>query len=312
MNILLINTNPVVSRLLILCTRDDAVTLKEVSALEKVEEDTYDVVLVDEASFGQEVSDLLLRFDTAKKVFISYDDDEMSGFDMTIKKPFLPSQILELIQNVQLSFEPEEQLGIEEEIEEPITMDTSVAEKETYSIFPLASEEDDLEENTIETTKQIDDDTSASLDSEITIADKKREAPSVLDEGELERIKALLDMDEQIEVLDEILSDEALEIRKMEVIKEQLIADGLEIVEEDAIVGELSIGLDGTVHKNKNIEKKNNKSNKKPKKLKLTEKNKQQIEDAVRSTMSNMTKKEMKKLLKGKEIEVSVKLKDNN
>jgi len=299
MNILLINTNPVVSRLLVLCTRDDAVILNEVSTVDEIEENTYDIVLVDEASYGQNVTDFLVKLGTAKKVFISYQDDEIPGFDMTIKKPFLPSQILEVIQSVELPLETKEIT------EEPLSIDTLEEEKKVHSIFPLASEEGEnteiSEDSEVEEEPLIFDST--------TVASKDEdEVPVVLDGDEIEKIKALLDMDEQIDVVDEILSGEALEVRKIEVIKEQLISDGIEIIAEDEIVGELSIDLDGTLHKSENLKKKKSKS----KKSKLTEKNMKYIEDAVKSTMSKMTKKQMKKLLKGKEIEISVKLEDND
>ena len=52
-----------------------------------------------------------------------------------------------------------------------------------------------------------------------------------------------MDTDDEVDLHenDEVLSDDEYEARKMKAIKEQLIADGLEIVEENEIVEELSI-----------------------------------------------------------------------
>jgi len=294
MNILLINTNPVVSRLLVLCTRDDAVTLSEVSVSEDVPEDVYDIVLVDEASYEQGVADLLLRFERTKKVFISYSNEEMDGFDMTIKKPFLPSQIFEIIQNI----ESHEEVG--EEKEASVAAD-ELTDDDIPTIFPLTGEEDSVSEAQKE---QVDDE--VLFDTGESVEEEEIEVPVVLDADEVEKIKSLLDMDEQIEVTDDLLSDEEIEVRKIEVIKEQLIAEGLEIVEEEEIVQELSVDLDGTLSKQKKSKKKKSKS----KKLKHTEKNMRRIEDAIKVAMSKMTKKQMKKILKGKEIDVRVKLED--
>ena len=263
MHILLINTNPVVSRLLVLCTRDDSVVLDEVSIVEDVQADAYDIIFVDEASYGRDVADLLVKLKRAKKIFISYRSDAMRGFDETIKKPFLPSQITDIINNIEIK-----------------ELETHIEERGDSS------------------------------------------TPTVLDSGEIEKIKALLDMDDEIAVPDEVLSEEEIEARKVELIKEQLIKDGLEIVEEDDIVAELSLDLDGTLTKQSEIKEKKTKKSKKKKKskfkksknkkIKFTEENMECIEDAVEIAMATMTKKQMKKLLKGKEIEISVKLEDKH
>ena len=293
MHILLINANPVVSRLLVLCTRDETVVLDEVATVEHVKSNAYDIVFVDEASYGRDVADLLVTLGAIKKVFISYRSDDMRGFDMTIKKPFLPSQITDIIKELEVS-----------EVEPPIKEETPLIENDKNDediphIFPLSSDDEIVEE--IEELPE----------------------PSVLDGDEIEKIKALLEMDDE-EVVSEMLSEEALEARKVELIKEQLIADGLEIVEENQIVEELSLGLDGTLNKHSEpkaktqklkkikIKKEKQKKESKSKKIKFTEENMERIEYAVEMAMSTMTKKQMKKLLKGKKIAVSIKLEDYN
>jgi len=290
MNILLINANPVVSRLLILCTRDDTVLLDEVATVDEVQGSDYDVVFVDEASYGRDVAELVGTFKSAKKVFISYRSDDMRGFDVTIKKPFLPSQITELIAGVEVHKEED---GLEVE-EETLVMEEEELNDEIPSIFPLSSEEEVPEVEAVE-----EESTSA-----------------VLDVDEIEKIKALLDMDEDLQVPETELSDEEIEARKIEVIKEQLIADGLEIVDENEIVEELSISLDGTLgsvkKSEKKAKKKKSKKKNKAKKLKFTDETMETIEDAVEMAMASMTKKQMKKLLKGKEIEVKIKLEDKH
>jgi len=285
MHILLINANPVVSRLLALCTRDEAVVLDEVSSVEDIQNDVYDVVFVDEASYGRGVADLLVKLGNAKKVFISYRSDEMRGFNETIKKPFLPSQITDIIKNVEIH-----------EIEAPMedtTLDiqNNEASDETSFDLGLTSKTDNEESLEVEHSEN-------------------NNTPTVLDGDEIDKIKALLDMDNDLDIIDEVLSEEEIAARKVALIKEQLIADGLEIVGEDEIVAELSIDLDGTLTKHSEVKEKKRKS--KNKKIKFTEENMERIEDAVEMAMATMTKKQMKQLLKGKEIEVSVKLEDNN
>jgi len=285
MNILLINANPVVSRLLALCTRDDTVSLNEVLTVDDVQENDYNVVFVDESSYGRNVVAFIERLKSVKKVFISYRDEEVDGFDVTIKKPFLPSQITEIITGID-RYKKEDKPKLEDKT---LVIEAETINEDTPSIFPLSSEEE-CEVDTLE-----EDNTSA-----------------VLDTDEIEKIKALLEIDDNLEEQEIALSDEEIEARKVEVIKEQLIADGLEIVDENEIVEELSISLDGTLNSVKKSKKKKSKKKTKVKKLKFTDEILETIEDAVEVAMASMTKKQMKKLLKGKEIEVTIKLKDEH
>lgn len=274
MNILLINANPVVSRLLVLCTRNESVVLHEVTTASDITHFDYDVIFVDDDSYDQDISDLFSKLDLAKKIFISYRSDKMMGFDMTVQKPFLPSQIIDIIQN-------------------------TLTEKESS-------------DNEVNTFTDIRIPEKISLDKD-EIEPEGTLLPSVLDEDEIDKIKALLNMEEETINNEEILKDDALEARKIELIKEQLIADGLEIVDEDEIVEELSISLDGTLKKSAKAKKtKSKKKKNKSKKIKFTEENMGHIEDAVEMAMASMTKKQMKKLLQGKKIDISVKLQDLN
>ncbi len=273
MNILLINENPVVSRLLALCTRDDGRVLEEVELIDNLACSSYDIVFVDEGSYKGNVLKLNTRLSMGKKILLSNTDVEISDFDLTIKKPFLPSQIIEVLENFK---------------------DVGIADT-----FP-EHQNIDLDENEFE----------------IPEYEAKNE---VLDSREVEKIKALLDMDE-IEYEEEVLSAEEYEERKIKVIKEQLIAEGLEIVDEDKIVAELSVESseaddilifsdDPTV----DVEAigVTNKSKKVKKEIVFTQEELEQIEDAIQVAMGTLKRKQMKKLLKGKEISVTVKLEGN-
>ena len=313
MKILLINGNPVVSRLLVLCTRDESVMLDEVASVDTVRGDGYDIIFVDEASYGIDVAELLTLLGRCKKVYISYDDEAMKGFDTSIKKPFLPSQILELMENLDVQEDVLEKAeSVEEDhfISPSATEETSeekheedivegIEESDMISIFPLSENDDALE-----------------VIQEDEMLERGEESPSVLDENEINKIKALLDIDEEeLELPFETLSDDEYETRKIEVIKEQLMADGLEIVGEEEIVKELSATGEKRKEKkrkkskrNKEIKKNRTSKKKKKKEVTFTEEELESIEDAIEVAVGMMTKKQMKKLLKGKKIEVSIEL----
>lgn len=279
MKILLINANPVVSRLLALCTRDQDIILDEVKHVDAVKEDDYDLLFVNDDSKMDQVNILLEKKHFRKKVFISYDEDTVNGFDLTIKKPFLPSQIIDVIESIDMSEE------IQRLHEEPVldafeSLDELYVEEELPPIFPLDSKE----------IKKSDD----------TLEIEEERSPEVLDSNEIEKIKALLDMDDEI-VEDEPVSEDEYEARKVKVIKEQLIAEGLEIVEEDAIVEELStIPSDPSKKKSKP----------KKKETAFSKKELAHIQEAVLVALEKMKPKKRDKLLKGKKVEIKIKLED--
>jgi hypothetical protein len=294
MNILLINDNPVVSRLLTLCTRGEHIVMDEVKGVDDIKDVRYDILFVDDASYLDNIDVLLDNRRIRKKVFISYDEKEIQGFDETIKKPFLPSQIMKVIESVDIGDIIE---GSEEENISmfPLSQEEEIAEEVLPDIFPLPIE---------------DEETDNILESE------ENAGSEILDRNEIEKIKALLDMDDEIDLDedDEILSHDEYEARKVKIIKEQLIADGLEIVDENEIVEELGIAaLDSIEETDEKLETKK-KSKKKSKKKKETQFNADElsrIEDAVVVALDKMKPKKIKKLLKGKEIEIKIKLEDD-
>ncbi len=255
MHILLININPVVSRLVSLCAREEHIDLEEVPSVDAVARDRYDVVLVDDASYGDETRELLANLIIRKKVFLSSSDDmndTASVFDGIISKPFLPSQIIAVLKSLE-----------EAETLEPAT--------ETPAIFPLSSDDEDV----VDETREEDEE----------------ESTKVLDTNEIEKIKALLVMEEEVEEV----QDDEYEDRKREVITQQLMDDGLEIVDEDEYVEALS--------KKSKKKKKNNKSKKKKEEV-FT------FEEALIAAVEGMKIKKIKKLLKGAEVTIKINFKD--
>ena len=248
MKILLINTNPVVSRLLALCTRDAQMELDEVRSIEAVHNTIYDVVFVDDASYEVMKASSFHKLGARKKVLLSFSAELLKGFDEVIKKPFLPSQILQVFARVDVSKEE----------------DTSL---ETFN------------------TK-------------------------VLNLDEITRIKGLLETQEEVIDLpqEDFLADESYEARKIQVIKEDLMAQGLEILEEDEMVEALSVS----------VNKDSLKLEKKLKKIKKRHKKKSQdyakesidIEAVLSNIITNLKPKKIQKLLNGEEIKIQLKIEE--
>jgi len=281
--ILLINFNPVVSRLFALCTRDAHVELNEVTDISNIESGKYyDLLFVDDASYVESIKEFIENQNIAQKVFISYKPGNIPGFDLTVKKPFLPSQILKIIENFTVSGERKEEENDEPAIFTINEEDTVLENKEgdtVPSIFPLAKEEETEEER----------------------GDVSSESPRILDSREIKKIKDLLEMEEnEILPIEEELPEEVLEQRKVEAITAQLMADGLEIVEEKEIVK--------TIQTEKKSKKKKKRKDTGPFSIEEFD----AIQKMFRETLFSLKPKKIEKLLKGKTIELKLKLKDQD
>ena len=297
MNILLINTNPVVSRLIALCLRDEDSALEEVNDISRAKREKYDIVFVDDLSYVDEVERVLEKLIVKNKVYLSSErtaDTMIEDFDDVIKKPFLPSQIISVIERVK---------NLNEVLEEP--SDESPEEvSDVAFIFPLSS--DKQEDETKEENIELENDKEV-LDEEVEEELESIRDASVLDSNEIEKIKALLN-DDQDEEIDLLNIQEDYEARKVEVITEHLEADGLEIISEDDIVDLLS-NKSKVKDKKSNKEQKKNKKKQKKKKKK-SDKESYSFEEALIAAIEGMKIKKIKKLLKDKDVNIRITIKD--
>lgn len=111
MKILLINDNPVVSRLTALSARKEDVQIDEIQEVTELSSDTYDIVFVDADSWSKDVSDVISDNIKTQKSVLFYsngDEDEQTSFDLSILKPFLPSEVSAVIRSIEENDEVEE------------------------------------------------------------------------------------------------------------------------------------------------------------------------------------------------------------
>ena len=287
MNILLINTNPVVSRLISLCMREDNTVLEEVTEVSTVKLDSYDIIFVDDASCVSNAKQLLQNITSEKKVLLLGNnilEDLSEHFNEVIKKPFLPSDIRSVIDTFNHT---------EEKLEETV---------DTHFIFPLSTEEESEDELLLKAEEEKE---SVHEHEKEASAPENSDSSKVLDFNEIARIKSLLEEDDEDEKT--VVPEEEYETRKREVITEHLEADGLEIVSEDEIINILS-------SKPEKAQKKKAKADKKQKKAKKRFKKEKEasytFEEALIAAIEGMKIKKIKKLLKDADIKISISFKD--
>ena len=161
MKILLINNNPVVSRLTALSARKEAIELDEIQEVTELSSDKYDIVFVDADSLSKDVLDVISEsINVQKKVlfFAQDDEEENGGFDITILKPFLPSEVSAVIKGLEESpgLFPN---GHEAKIEEEFDLFDTKPEEKKEEILKLDDEIIDLPElEKVEEKKDIFDD----------------------------------------------------------------------------------------------------------------------------------------------------------
>jgi len=268
MKILLINNNPVVSRLTALSARKEDIEIDEIQEVTELNSGNYDIVFVDADSWTKDVRDVISENIKTQKSVIFYaegDKEEKDSFDVSILKPFLPSEVSAVIRSVEASGislnedTNNEQFNLDgfDELEDkkekiPLsldedldlnTKDISFDEKleEAFSLKNNTLDDDLLDDNDLFDLDLSDDIPSLENDlfaEEKKIEDKKREDKKdeiamVMDKFELEddtlEVANTLEEEPSLLSLEEDLPLEVDEPLIKEVKKETQILDELEI-----------------------------------------------------------------------------------
>lgn len=194
MKILLLNDNPVVTKLVTLSAQKTDDEVEAAHSVEEVPSGEYDLLVIDDALYNEEDFDALNeKIHYKKSLFVcSRESDKSGDFSATIKKPFLPTDLVELFTNLKRNLDvvTHEESAQEDTIEE-------ISDEELLEGLELEGL-DDLEE--LEDDLVLDDD---------EFTDEEELGESVLDDEEAQKVKALLDeTQDEADDEDEALSEE--------------------------------------------------------------------------------------------------------
>ncbi|CAI6152816.1 MAG: hypothetical protein SPLUMA2_SPLUMAMAG2_00301 [uncultured Sulfurimonas sp.] len=213
MNILLINDNPVVNKLVTLSAQKTSDNLEVVDSLENLESSTYDLVVIDDTLYSDELHmELNAKVQYSSSLYIcARDAEEVSDFTKILKKPFLPTDLVELF-SVLSKVVDEIDLSVLDEHENEASLELQELEDEIEELESLDEEldlgelEDDLEEEM--TGDRILDDEEAQK-----VKDLLEETDMNIDDELLLEAEEEIDIDiaSQIENSVENLSEEDLE-----------------------------------------------------------------------------------------------------
>jgi len=263
MKILLINNNPVVSRLTALSARKEDIEIDEVQEVTELNTDSYDIVFVDADSWTKDVRDVISENIKVQKTVLFYSDEEENekeNFDLSILKPFLPSEVSAVIRlvedekNINLSDDnvvnTEENFNIldNNELDNELLLDI---EKDKVEVLSLEEEKEELsdnlslmEDNTFNTkldeafpisSNSLEDDLFNDMDIDLEKKEVKEESEEI-DENIFE-----LDIDKEnnISLENELFSEDSKDNINEELLDLDLNIDEIKTEEKEATLLEV-------------------------------------------------------------------------
>ncbi len=270
MNILLLNDNPVVTKLVTLSAQKTSDELDIVDNTQEIQEKNYDLFVLDDSLYSEDtLREVKSKIKFKKSLYIcSRDAKKIDGFTTIIKKPFLPTDLVELFAKIGKEASvvdldaPEENFDSIDKGEETLNLDElEELDLDNEDILDLEEFDNDnvLDEldldNEVENLSDIDLDLELEADSELdepedlvdSVLDKEevQEVQDLLEEAEeVDEIIENLDLDDDsLDELEELDNEEELELdEELELEEEELELDEeLELEEEDNLDEELNL-----------------------------------------------------------------------
>ncbi len=250
MNILLLNNNPVVNKLVTLSVQKTSDELHTAENIEAIESGEYDLLIIDDALYSDEAMDeIASKISFSESLFIcSKDAQEQAEFTKTLKKPFLPTDLVETLIALAKMVDTVD-LGKMDSIEES-DLD-ALADDALFHDFETDESLDDLDDlDALEEVEDLDmfDTLDEAAYNDAALEDVKEEG--VLDKDELQEVQSLLEETEtegfddfdfgttpdeqEDDALD--FEDDALELEDIQTPKEELMEDSFSF-KEDALHG---------------------------------------------------------------------------
>ncbi|MFA6630422.1 MAG: hypothetical protein WCS55_11740 [Sulfuricurvum sp.] len=218
MKILLFNDNPVVRKLVALSAQKTKDDLSVIWSVDEIEESGYDLLIVDDALYSNEIFESLKEHITYKSTLLmaTRGNAVPAGFDNVINKPFLPTDLVDMFIQIekkiagaasQPSFEPTDIPSIEPMAEEEplyaINLEESLPDLNTEITDTFdAIDLDGLDENDSLVVGDLDDeiDLTGELNmDDLDDFDDHLPESAILDKEELQEVQGLLEETESDE-----------------------------------------------------------------------------------------------------------------
>jgi uncharacterized membrane protein len=207
MRILLLNDNPVVTKLVTLSAQKSGNEILVANSIDIVDEGVYELLIVDEGVYSQEnMQWLQINISYQYSLYmLSRGAQSISSFDLEMKKPFLPTDLVELMSSISLKIsnmtEKEfvvQQIDIANNIDlDDLTFDDNDTKQDTYGLnqnFILDKDEVEEVKNLLEETEAEEEFVNDDMDFENLL--KLLDNEKIKDSLEFEDMYERLDLDE--------------------------------------------------------------------------------------------------------------------
>ncbi len=203
MNILLVNDNPVVTKLVTLSAQKTGDELKIVTSAGDIDAKAYDLLIFDNELFEPTLYEQITSETTfGKKMYMgSRGNEKPDDFDTMVNKPFLPTDLVDLFTNLSAQivtptpepqessfddFEPADELVFDSN-EDEIDLESAIEALDDEGEIDLDSAIDSLDDNELD-LETLNDTSEDILDDELQ--------EGILDKDDLEEVQALLQDDD--------------------------------------------------------------------------------------------------------------------
>jgi uncharacterized membrane protein len=224
MNIVLVNNNPVVTKLVTLSAQKTNDKLKIIASPVELDVQECDVLILDDELLESELYKAVNeKVHCRKKIYMGARGSiKPDDFDMMVNKPFLPTDLVDLFTTLSAEMQAphyEEPFVTQNPIEEDMFDEEEIDLDDAISSLEESDEDEDMlsldnEELDLENLDDGLDEVDLSLDNELF--DSNTKSTGILDKDELEEVQALLkdeDLNEEEFVFD---LDETEEITDLE------------------------------------------------------------------------------------------------
>ena len=242
MKILLLNDNPVVTKLVTLSAQKTDDEVEIVTDIDSISSDMYDLLIVDDGLFSNDVLNAIKeKIKFRNSLFIcSRESEKQDEFTKTIKKPFLPTDMVELFSSLKKNLD-----SVDEDISLQTQEPTDI-ESDDLENGDVLEGLDDLEE--LGDLESLDDDLDIGDDLDLDDLEEGL-GESVLDDEEAQKVKDLLD---DAELTDEEMADEEYDIAldledeaDVNISEDEDLASDEDVIDEDtAELGELNVATE--------------------------------------------------------------------
>ena len=207
MNILLVNNDAVVTKLVKLSTQKTGDRLDIATSIDEIRDESYDLLILDVGLFSREFLESLNdKVIYAHSIFITTrESGETAFFEKLLYKPFLPTELLLMLHQVASHVQKEQ-----DELSKEIVFDDF--ENSFFSDDEIAGGEDELEQDALERVQQFEKIAEASLQ-EITADEASEEEVlvNIFSDEDVSEVKAILDALNSEEKEEEPIAQEALQ-----------------------------------------------------------------------------------------------------